>query len=131
MNMQENKTGKTKMIIGWALSAIAALSVVASAVDKIYGSEHAIAMSTSFGLSPETYRWLGIVELISMVLFAIPGTGILGVMLLTSYFGGAIATHLQHQQDILFPVVFEIIIWIAATLRYPELSGRLAQVFKR
>lgn len=111
--------------IGWVLTGIVVLLLAASAIDKIRGSEHALQMTASFGIAPPVYRLLGMIELVSVILFAIPRTGILGLLLLASYLGGAIATHLQHQQNILFPAAIELLIWITAMIRFPELLGRL------
>jgi len=116
---------KTKNIIGWVLTGIIVLMMAASAIDKIRGSEHALEMTKSFGIASSTYSILGIIELLSVLLFAFPRTGILGTLLLTSYLGGAIATHLQHQQNILFPMGIEILVWITAAIRFRELSSRL------
>jgi hypothetical protein len=118
-------TIKTRKIIGWLLSGLTGLMLSASAVDKIMGSAHALQMGASFGLSAGTYSLLGIIEILSVVLFLYPRTGILGTLLLSSYFGGAIATHLQHQQNILFPVAIEAVVWIAALIRFPELINRI------
>jgi ABC-type Na+ efflux pump permease subunit len=112
---------KTKKIIGWTLSGIVLLLMAASAIDKISGSAHSSEMTRSFGITPAVYRLLGIVELTSVILFMFPGTGILGLLLLSSYLGGAIATHLQHGQSIVFPVAIEAFIWIAALIRFPQL----------
>lgn len=109
---------KTKKISGWTLSGIVLLLLAASAIDKISGSAHSLAMTHSFGITPAVYRLLGIVELASIVLFTIPRTGVLGLLLLSSYMGGAIATHLQHGQSILFPAAIEALVWIAALIRY-------------
>ncbi|WP_374950725.1 DoxX family protein [Mucilaginibacter sp.] len=108
-------------ITGWALSGIVLLLMAASAIDKISGSAHSLEMTRSFGITPAIYRLLGIVELTSVILFIIPKTGLLGLLLLSSYLGGAIATHLQHGQSIIFPVAVEALIWIAALIRYPQL----------
>ena len=116
---------KTKRIIGWVLSGLVGLMLAASAIDKITGSAHALQMGASFGLSAGTYSFLGIIEILSVALFLYPRTGILGILLLSSYLGGAIATHLQHQQSILFPMAFEVVLWIAAVIRFPELTQRL------
>lgn len=116
---------KTKNSIGWILTGLIVLMLVASATDKIRSSEHALEMARSFGITAGVYQILGIVELISVLLFAIPRTGILGTLLLASYLGGAIATHLQHQQSILFPIGIEVLVWITATIRYRELGNRL------
>ena len=118
-------TTKTKNGISWVLSGLIGLMLSASAVDKIRGSGHALQMAASFGLSAETYSLLGIIEILSVVLFLYPRTGILGTLLLSSYLGGAIATHLQHQQDVAFPLGIEVFIWITAIIRFPELTPRI------
>jgi len=116
---------KTKNGIGWILTGLIVLMLVASATDKIRSSEHALEMTRSFGISAGVYQILGIIELLSVLLFAIPRTGMLGTLLLASYLGGAIATHLQHQQSILFPIGIEVLVWITAVIRFPELGNRL------
>lgn len=117
---------KTRKISGWVLSGLVGFLLAASATDKISGSAHALQMGASFGLPAGTYAVLGIIEISSVVLFLYPRTGLLGLLLLSSYLGGAIATHLQHQQNILFPMAFEAVLWIAAVIRFPELSRRLS-----
>ena len=113
------------MILGWGLAGLICLLMLASAADKIIGSEHALEMSSSFGLSKDTYRALGIIEAGSALLFLFPRTGLLGTLLLASYLGGAIATHLQHQQSIVFPAILELFVWVAAVIRFPELTARI------
>jgi hypothetical protein len=115
---------KIKSISGWALTGVVLLLLAASAADKMSGSAHSLEMTRSFGIAPATYRLLGIIELASVILFTIPRTGLLGLLLLSSYLGGAIATHLQHQQNILFPMAIEVLLWIAAVIRFPEMSQR-------
>lgn len=108
------------------MSGIVALMLGASAFDKITGSEHALQMGASFGLSASTYSIMGLIEILSVILFLFPRTGILGTLLLSSYFGGAIATHLQHQQNIIFPIAIEAFVWITAVIRFPELTQRIS-----
>ena len=116
---------KAKKLTGWVLSGIVLLLLTASAADKISGSVHSLQMTQSFGIAPGAYRLLGIIELASALLFIIPRTGVLGLLLLSSYFGGAIATHLQHGQSIIFPAAVEALTWIGALIRFPELWQRL------
>lgn len=118
-------TTKTKNRIGWVLSGLIGLMLSASAIDKITGSEHALQMGASFGLSAGTYSLLGIIEILSVILFLYPKTGILGTLLLSSYLGGAIATHLQHQQNIMFPIVIEAFVWMTSVIRFGELKNRI------
>ena len=116
---------KARTPLGWALGGLVFLLFFASAADKIVGSQHAMKMGSSFGLSSEAYRVLGLVELGSALLFFVPRTGLLGTLLLASYMGGAIATHLQHGQDILFPASVEALVWVAAAVRFPETYRRI------
>ncbi|GAB3571633.1 DoxX family protein [Hymenobacter daeguensis] len=118
-------TTKSRNILGWILTGLLGLMLLASAADKISGSAHALQMGGSFGLTPASYRTLGLLEAASVLLLLFPRTGVLGTLLLSSYLGGAIATHLQHQQGILFPMGIEALVWIAAVIRFPELLERL------
>jgi hypothetical protein len=113
---------KTKKITGWVLSGIVLLLMAASAIDKISGSVHSLEMTRSFGIAPGIYRILGVIELTSAIFFMFPKTGLVGLLLLSSYLGGAIATHLQHGQNVLFPAAIEALLWIAAVVRFPRLS---------
>jgi hypothetical protein len=123
-------TTKTKNIIGWSLSGLVGVLLLASSIDKIMGSENAIKMSTSFGITAQTYSILGIIEVVSVLLFLWPRTAILGLLLLSSYLGGAIATHLQHGQSIVFPGAFQVVLWIASIIRFPELIQRINKEIK-
>ncbi|MEQ8808269.1 MAG: DoxX family protein, partial [Imperialibacter sp.] len=58
---------------------------------------------------------LGILGLLSTLLYALPKTSILGAVLLTGYWGGVIATHLRLDNPLfshlLFPVYLAILAW--------------------
>jgi hypothetical protein len=124
-------SSKTKKIMGWTLSGMVLLLMAASAIDKISGSSHALEMTQSFGITPGMYRLLGMIELGSVILFTIPRTGILGLLLLSSYMGGAIATHLQHGQSILFPAGIAALVWGTAVIRFPELMVRMRNLYEQ
>lgn len=68
---------------------------------------------------------IGVILLICVLLYLIPQTSILGAILLTGYLGGAVCTHLRHQDPlfstVLFPVYFGILIWLSLFLREPRL----------
>ena len=114
-------TPRLRQYLGWGLAAVVVLLLGASAADKISGSAHSLEMSASFGISPTTYRILGVVELVSALLFVIPRTATVGLLLLASYMGGAIATHLQHRQGIVFPAAIEAWVWMTAWVRFPHI----------
>lgn len=116
---------KTIKIIGWILTIILGLLFTMSAFMKITQNQTALAQAASMGIDANTYQFIGIIEIISLLLFIIPRTGVLGAMLLIAYLGGAIATHLQHQQPIAMAVSIQTLLWITAFLRFPELKQRL------
>jgi hypothetical protein len=64
---------------------------------------------------------LGIVLLISTVLYIVPKTSVLGAILLTGYLGGAVATHARISNPVfthmLFPVYLGILLWLGLFLR--------------
>lgn len=71
------------------------LSVVTETMDHL-----------GYGASPTLARGLGILTLVCVVLYAYPRTAVLGAILLTGLFGGAITTHLRVGSPIFSHVLF-------------------------
>lgn len=116
---------KTIKITGWISTIILALLFTMSAFMKLTQNEMALAQASSIGIDANTYQLIGIIEIISLALFLIPRTAILGTLLLIAYMGGAIVTHLQHQQPITMALTVQIVLWVTAFVRFPELKQRL------
>jgi ABC-type Na+ efflux pump permease subunit len=116
---------KVKTIIGWTLTGLIVLVFIKSMSMKLLGSPEAIKHSLALGLSAQTQKVLGILELLSVILFVIPRTGLLGTLLLAAYLGGAIATHIEHAQSASMAIIIQCLLWITAAIRFPELSRRL------
>lgn len=116
---------KTRKITGWVLSILLGLLFVFSASMKLMQSEEVVAQAAAIGLDAQAYFFIGIIEVLAVVLFLVPRTGVLGSLVLIAYMGGAIVTHLQNGQPIATAVVVESLVWIAAALRFPELAQRL------
>lgn len=121
---------KAIKITGWTLTIILGLVFTMSAFMKLTQNETALAQASSFGIDTTTYQFIGIIEIISLILFIVPRTGILGTLLLVAYLGGAIVTHLQHQQPIAMAVIFQMLLWVTAFIRFPELKQRIFQTNK-
>ena len=63
---------------------------------------------------------LGVVELLCTALYALPRTAVLGALLLTAYFGGAIATQVRIGAgwfSTIFPVLLAAVMWGGLALR--------------
>lgn len=118
-------TTKTKNIIDWSLSGLIGFIFVGSAMSKFFGGEDAIQMAQDIGLNATNFKIIGLIEFVSVILFLIPRTGVLGTLLLAAYMGGAIAVHLTHGQSVIAPAFIEVIVWSVAAIRFPELKSRL------
>jgi hypothetical protein len=116
---------KTKKIIYWVLTGLVAFIFLGSAMGKFTADEKAIEMAASMGLDANTFKLLAFVEILSLVLFILPRTGVIGTLLLCAYMGGAIATHLEHGQSIMAPCIIQAFLWAVAFFRFPELTNRL------
>ena len=64
-----------------------------------------------------------IVEMICVLLYAIPRTSVLGAILLTGYLGGAVATHVRAGEPWFMPVIFGVLVWLGLVLRDPRLRS--------
>ena len=118
-------TEKTKVFIQWVLTGLVAFIFLGSAFGKLTADTKGLEMAAAFGLDAQSYLYIGVLEIISIILFIIPRTGIVGTLLLCAYMGGAIVTHLEHQESIVAPCVIQTFLWIVAFIRFPELSSRI------
>ncbi|MFZ9660612.1 MAG: DoxX family protein [Chitinophagaceae bacterium] len=121
---------KTKKIIYWILTAMVSFVFLGSAFGKLSGNADALKMASDFGIDAKTYMIIGIVELSCLILFVIPRTGVIGTILLASYMGGAIATHLEHNVSIIAPVMVQTFMLIVAFYRFPVLRNTLLSSIK-
>lgn len=70
---------------------------------------------------------LGVILLVSTILFIVPRTTILGALLLTGFLGGAVATNVRLEEPLfshtLFPVYFGILLWGSLWLRDSRIAA--------
>jgi hypothetical protein len=113
----------------WAGRVISALPVLFLLMDGIMKLvKPAVVVETTVKLGyPETVILpLGVVLFICTVLKVIPRTSVLGAILLTSYMGGAVATHVRVGESlfsIVFPIIFGVLIWGGLWLRDERLRA--------
>jgi hypothetical protein len=76
-----------------------------------------------------TARTLGLVMIVSILLYAYPRTSLLGAILITGYLGGAVATHARIGSPMfshtLFGVYVGVLAWAGLWLRDPGLRALL------
>ncbi len=82
-----------------------------------------------FFSTPELARGLGVLGLVCTLLYAWPRTAVIGAILLTGYFGGAMATHLRAESPLfshlLFGFYLGLMVWGGLFLRDPRVRGFL------
>ncbi len=113
------KPSRVRGVVGWILTGLLGLMFLASATAKLLRAEQVVKQMGEFGLADQVLL-IGIGELVSALLFLIPRTHSLGLLLLTAYMGGAIVTHMQHGETYVTQSVMLALIWVAGYLRYPE-----------
>ena len=114
------------MWTGYALSVLPALMLLLDAVMKLVKPAPVVEATISLGYPENVIVGLGIVLLASTVLYLVPRTSCLGAILLTGYLGGAVASHLRHEDGafpVLFPAVFGALLWGGLVLRDPRLRA--------
>ena len=120
---------KTKRIIGWMMAGILSLLFLGSGGAKLFAQDP--EMVEALGGSTNMIV-LGLIEVVMVVLFLVPRTGVIGTLLMVAYMGGAMAVHLTTGQSMIVPTAIQMVIWITAAIRFPELFGRVinAETFK-
>ncbi|MFZ0631011.1 MAG: DoxX family protein [Acidobacteriaceae bacterium] len=111
---------------GRVIAGLAALFFLLDAVMKFVRPKPVADAFVRTGWPIELSVTLGVLLLVSTILYLIPRTAILGAILLTGYLGGAVATNLRLQEPLfshtLFPVYFGVLVWGALWLREPRLG---------
>jgi len=115
---------KARRIAAWVLTSLLSLLLVFSAVMKFLRPPEVMAAVEKWNLKDELIL-IGVTELVSAILFFIPRTHSIGVLLLSAYMGGAIVTHMQNDEPYIVQVIFLGVIWIVSYLRHPELLQSL------
>src|SRR3954452_10473656 len=106
---------KKMLWAGRILSALPILFLTFDAVIKLVPIQPVVDSFQQLGFPAGVARPIGAVLLLSVILYAVPRTSVLGAVLLTGYLGGAVCTHVRHADPlfshVLFPVYFGIMIW--------------------
>jgi hypothetical protein len=119
----ETKQNKAAMWTGRIFSGLIVLFLIFDSAVKLVQSHWAMEATAQLGYSEQVVLPLGIVLLVSTLLYSFPRTSILGAILLTGYLGGATATHVRVGQPFVFPIVFGVLVWLGVWLRDSRLRA--------
>lgn len=115
-------TGSRKALwAGRLMSGLAILFLAFDALGKVLRLAPVIQGSIELGYPASTVFGLGIVVLVCLVLYVIPRTSVLGAILLTGWFGGAVASQVRVGNPlfshILSPIYVAVLVWGGLFLR--------------
>lgn len=114
---------------GRALSSIAVLFLLFDSVGKLLQVQPVIDGTLQLGYPRDVVFGLGVILLLCIVVYVIPRTSVFGAILLTGYFGGAVATHVRVASPlvshVLFPIYLAAFVWGGLVLCDPRLRSFL------
>ena len=118
---------KGSLWTGRILSILAILFFLMDAVMKLLKPPFVVDATVKLGYQENVIQGLGIALLTCTILYAIPGTSVLGAILLTGYLGGAVASNVRVGNplfsNVLFPVYFALVLWGGLYLRDKRLRA--------
>ena len=118
---------KGRKVTGWVVTVLIAAFMLLDAAMKLVKPAPVIQAFARTGWPVALSVPLGVILLVSTVLYLIPRTEILGAILLTGYLGGAVATNMRLENPLfshtLFPVYFGVMVWGALWLRDRKVEG--------
>ncbi len=111
-------SGKGTVWVGYALSTVAILVLLRSAWMKLSANPQVVQQVVEdFGYPLSTVAGIGLLELMCVVIYAIPRTAVLGAVLLTGYLGGAVATEVRIGGPFAVPFAVAAVAWAGIYLR--------------
>jgi len=112
---------------GRIISALPALFLLVDGIMKLVKPEPVVKATIELGYPESVIMALGMILLVGVILYMVPRTAVLGAILLTGYFGGAIAAQVRVGNPlfshVLFPVYLAVLIWGGLFLRDPRLHA--------
>ncbi|MBK9270299.1 MAG: DoxX family protein [Saprospiraceae bacterium] len=116
---------KTKNTLGWVLTVLLTGFLAFSAFGKLTGAEEAVKGFESMKLNKSHLLLAGIIEVLGIVLFIIPRTGVIGVLLIMAYLGATVMAHLQLGLPVYINIGVALATVLIGNLRFPEIGNRL------
>jgi hypothetical protein len=115
---------------GWLLSALAASVFIWSAYMKLTQQPGYVTEMERLGYSPDVLTGLALLQSSCLALYLYPRTAVLGVVLLTGYLGGAIASYVRLGDNaVVFANIFQVstalLLWGGLYLREERLWSLL------
>lgn len=118
----EGTQTRVHRMVGNMLIFLPGLVVAVSSIVKFAGVPGVVQSMTADGFSGGKLTLVATLEIFSAALFLFPRTRSFGVLLMSSFLGGAICTHVQMGEYAkgIGPSILLILAWIGTWLRHPQ-----------
>ena len=117
---------KGSLWTGYVLSAIIVVLLLMGVVMNLTRNPQAVEGTRKMGYPENTMTLMAVMTLVCLVFYVIPRTAVLGAILLTGYFGGAVATHIRAGEGLNAgnpAMLVCTVVWVAIYLREPRLRA--------
>lgn len=132
--LRTSSVSGARLWTGRISSALPALFLLMDAAMKLIKIQPVIDSQAQLGY-PDISRPLGVLVLVCTLLYVWPRTAVLGAILLTGLFGGAMASHVRvgdpWATHVLFSLYLAIPMWAGLVLRDPRLEPLLLPFVSR
>ena len=119
MQTSDQSLNRGRRLGGTVLITLTGLGLLASGAVKFAHVPKVVEQLGGMGFSGERLTLVAVLEVVSAILFLIPMTRAAGLLMVSAFLGGAIATHVQHGEPALQPAVFLGLLWLGVWLRHP------------
>jgi hypothetical protein len=120
MDTANASIGKARRIAGLVLICLGSIVLIGSAGAKFAHVPKVVNELGAMGFENGRLTMIAVLEVLSALLFLLPFTRSIGLLLVSAYMGGAIATHVQHGQPFIQPAMILALLWAGAWLRHPQ-----------
>jgi len=115
---------KYRQTAGWIVHILVSAIMLLAGSGKLFGfaPQMVVEKLESYGLGNDLLL-IGLAEVASAILLLIPRVSPFGILMVSSFWGGAIVAHLAGNDyaSTATPVVLLALTWAAAWLRYPPM----------
>lgn len=121
----ERAAGKGRRITGIVLTTLSSLFLLFDAAGKVMLPPQVTEAFVRLGIPLSQSMTIAVMLFVCTAFYMIPRTAIFGAILLTGYFGGAVAIQLRAGSTVFemtFPMLFGIIVWAGIYLRECRLT---------
>jgi hypothetical protein len=109
------------LVAGRIVTGLTVSLLLLDAFGKVATLAPVVEGTARLGYPPSSVLVLGLIELACTILYLIPGSSIFGAILLTGYFGGAVASHIRIQDPlwthVFSPIYMGALVWVGIALR--------------